>query len=577
MSDLSELNYQLAVRDFQRARKEAAMQQMLARIQGKSSELLCYDEVRRHLRATDKPIERGLQEIPLDKIVGSVGRYQDFTRSFLPKKDSNEERWARVKAAITDMKGMPPIEVYQVGEAYFVKDGNHRVSVAQQLGAKTISAYVTEVETRVSLTVDDDPEEVICKARYAEFLEKTNLDKLQPQADLLMTFCGQYQTLLDQINAECCLIGESSARCEGGDWDTAVLTWYKEVYLPVVKLIRELGVMRRFPERTEADIYVLLSEEREELEEALQWRLDAKTAVSALLQEPPTRPLLNRLIDAVAPDLEVGPQPGRWRQQQLALHREGHLFENILVLLEGIEGDWGILNRVIRWAQIDNDHILGLHIVKHKSQAKSAAVQELRAEFERRCQEAGVEGEFAIEVGGFTTAVIKRAAWVDLVIINLTHPPEAQPLARIGPGWGRLIQRCPRPILAIPDAVQSELSHPLLAYDGSAKADEALFVATYFAVRWQTTLTVLTVKTQHTDTTVLDQARSYLEKHGVTWAEYVLGEGSISDAILTTAKQHNSNFLILGGFGWQPLKRVMLGSTVEHMLREFKQPILICR
>ena len=578
MNDFSELNYQVAIRDFQRARKEAAMQQILARIQGKSSDLLCYDEVRRHLRATGKPIERGLQEIPLDKIVGSVGRYQDFTRSFLPKNDSDQERWARVKTAITDMKGMPPIEVYQVGDAYFVKDGNHRVSIARQLGTKTISAYVTEVETRVSLTADDDPDEVICKARYATFLEKTNLDKLLPQADLLMTFCGQYQTLLDQIEAECRLIGEADMMdCEGEDWETAVITWYNEVYLPVVKIIRQLGIIRNFPECTEADIYVLLSEQREELEEALQWRLDPQVAVPALLQKHNTRPLISRIIDTIVPNLEEGPSPGRWRKQQLALHREDHLFENVLVLLEGVEGDWSLLDRIIHWAQMDNDHILGLHIVPHKSQSNSEAVKALRAEFERRCHEAGVKGEFAIEVGSMTEAIIKRAAWVDLVVINLTHPPESQPLARLGPGWGRLIQRCPRPILAVPDAVQSELSNALLAYDGSAKADEALFVATYFAVRWRSDLTVLTVKTQNTSATALDQARSYLEEHGVTWAEYVLSEEPIATAILSTAATYNSNFLIMGGFGLRPVMRVMLGSTVEHMLREFKQPMLICR
>jgi nucleotide-binding universal stress UspA family protein len=577
MDKLSEANYQIAVRDFQRARKEAAMQQILARLQGKSNSLLCYDDVRRHLRATGKPIERGLQEIPLDKIVGSVGRYQDFTRSYLPKNDSNEERWARVMAAITDMRGMPPIEVYQVGDAYFVKDGNHRVSVARQMGGETISAYVTEVKTRVPLTAADDPDEIICKARYADFLEKTNLDKLRPEADLLMTFCGQYNILLGQINAECCLLGNGILECEQEDWETAVSRWYDKVYLPVVKIIRELGVMRRFPERTETDIYVLLSERREELEAALAWRIDPQTAVPELLQGEEPRPWLTRVLDVVAPGLEEGPSPGQWRQQQLALHREGHLFENILVLLEGIEGDWRILNRVIRWAQIDNDHILGLHVVPSKSDVDSEAVQQLKAEFESRCQEAGVKGEFAIEVGGITAAIIKRAAWVDLVVINLTDPPEDQPLARLRPGWGRLIQRCPRPILVIPDAVETELDRALLAYDGSAKADEALFVATYFAVRWHTSLTVLTVKTTRTESEALDRARAYLEGHGVTETEYVLADEPIAEAILTTAESHNNNLLIMGGFGMRPVMRVVLGSTVEHMLREFKRPMLICR
>ena len=100
------------------------------------------------------------------------------------------------------MTGIPPIEVYQVGDAYFVQDGNHRVSIARRLNSKTITAYVIEVKTRVPFAADDDPNEIICKAHYADFLEKSNLDKLRPDVDLQMTFCGQYQIFLEQIEAE---------------------------------------------------------------------------------------------------------------------------------------------------------------------------------------------------------------------------------------------------------------------------------------------------------------------------------------------------------------------------------------
>ena len=156
MSSKNPLNYHIAVQDFRQARKQAAVQQLLAHLTGKSAELLAYDDVRQQLRETGT-IERGLQEIPLDAIVGSVGRYDDFTRDFMPKKDSDQERWARVKTAVLDMSGMAPIDVYQIGEAYFVRDGNHRVSVARRLGTGTISAHVTEVKTKVPLAVDDDP------------------------------------------------------------------------------------------------------------------------------------------------------------------------------------------------------------------------------------------------------------------------------------------------------------------------------------------------------------------------------------------------------------------------------------
>jgi len=186
----SKASYQLALHDFQYARKQAVMQQILSRLRGKEGELLCFDEVRQQLRSTGATIKHGLQEISLDKIIGSVARYDDFTRSFLPKKDTDEERWVELKAAVNDMVGIPPIEVYQIGDTYFVQDGNHRVSIARQLNSKTISAYVTEIKTRVPLTADDDPNEIICKSHYADFLEKTNLDKLRPDVDLLRTISG---------------------------------------------------------------------------------------------------------------------------------------------------------------------------------------------------------------------------------------------------------------------------------------------------------------------------------------------------------------------------------------------------
>jgi hypothetical protein len=91
-------------------------------------------------------------EIPLDAIAGSVGRYADFTRSFLPRRESAQERWTRVRAAFDRVQDIPPITVFQIGDSYFVLDGNHRVSVARSLGATHIPAHVTVVESRVPLS-----------------------------------------------------------------------------------------------------------------------------------------------------------------------------------------------------------------------------------------------------------------------------------------------------------------------------------------------------------------------------------------------------------------------------------------
>jgi len=580
MRKISQANYQVALRDFQQARKQAVMQQILSRLRGKASELLCFDQVRQQLRSTGITIKHGLQEIPLDKIVGSVARYDDFTRSFLPKRGTDEERWAGVKAAVIDMVGMPPIEVYQVGNAYFVQDGNHRVSIARRLETKTISAYVTEVKTRVPLTADDDPNEIICKSYYADFLEKTNLDKLHPESDLLMTFCGQYQVLLDQIETEHTLLINNRISSKASNLrDKAVKDWYAHVYLPVIHIIRELGVLHRFSERTEADMYVLLSERQAELEEDLGWHVEMETGVSDLIDSGiQHQGLLTRFIKRIAPSLDRGPLPGLWRRQQLARQRYHHLFEHILVPLDGSEEGWQMFEYILQAAQFDGDHILGLHVVSEKAQVDSEAVRQMKAKFSKGCQEAGIQGEFAVEVGNSPVqSIIKHAAWVDFVIVNNTRPPEQHPLPRISPDLKLIIQQCPRPIQVRPDGTQSDHSHALLAYDGSPKANEALFIATYLTARWPKSLTVVTVETTHTSAAALEKAQRYLKLHGLTDVNFVLQKGHIAETILETARIYNINLLFMGGFSFRPVRHLTLGSTAERILREFRHPMWVCR
>jgi nucleotide-binding universal stress UspA family protein len=567
--------YNSAVEDFKRARRAAAMQQMMARLTGKSADLLAYDDVCRYVKSADE-VKQGVREIPLDAIVGSVGRYQDFTRTFWPKNDSDEERWVSVKTAVNDMAGMPPIDVYKAGDVYFVIDGNHRVSIARQLGSDWITARVTEVKLRVPLSPGDNPDEIICKARYAEFLEQTNLDVLRPGADLLMTFCGQYQLLLDQIEAHAALLAEKGEHVNA---ETAVCRWYDEVYLPVLRHIRAQGIMRLFPDRTQADMYILFSERRVELEAALGWEIEPETAVSQLATEESERPrgLAGWLRQTlVPPELSEGPPPGRWREFQKT--RElGCLFADYLVSIRGSESDWQMLDQVVKLAQRDDDRLLGLHIVAREAQRESARVNRIRDRFLRTCHESGLKAEFAVEVGSVVEVIIKRAIFADLVVLNLEHPPGPKPLARLGNRLSQLVQRCPRPILAIPCGAETAMDRVLLAYDGSPKADEALFVATYLATRWPLSLTVVTVETEYTAVEALQNAREYLEAHGVTNATYVLQQMPIAKAVLQTAVDHGINFLIMGGFGFRPMMHFMLGSTVDEILRCFKHPILICR
>ena len=201
MSDeISPVEYKKALEDFKQERTKARLQHLWASITGKSKDLFQYDEITKKLHSSGGS-SKGVRDIPLDAIVGSVNRYQDFNKRFLPLRDNDMQRWARVKSAMTSpgSPGLPPIQVYQIGDSYFVLDGNHRVSVARQMEIDKIEAYVTEIQTRVALSSEDTPEDLIIKQEYVEFLEETQFDKVVADETLLLSFPGQYEALKEHI------------------------------------------------------------------------------------------------------------------------------------------------------------------------------------------------------------------------------------------------------------------------------------------------------------------------------------------------------------------------------------------
>ena len=126
----------------------------------------------------------GLHEVPIDKIVGSMGRYRDFDRAFLPRQKRTKDRWINIgKAHYADVI-LPPVELYKIGEVYFVIDGNHRVSVARERGQIEVDAHVIEIDTNVEITPDMDITELELQAEYARFLATTDLMERCPEVKI---------------------------------------------------------------------------------------------------------------------------------------------------------------------------------------------------------------------------------------------------------------------------------------------------------------------------------------------------------------------------------------------------------
>jgi hypothetical protein len=241
--------------EYTAARQRASMEEWLSFFTGRPNDLLSFEEVKQNLRLQDSAY-KGLQEIEIDKIVGSTGRYRDFTRSFLPRTDETEDRWRRVDAIAHEQQGFPPIEVYKVGEVYFVRDGNHRVSVNKAHQVNTIEAYVIEYKTSVPITKDDDLDDILLKMERTQFFKKTQLDKIKPEQNIDFTEPGRYRLVEEHI-AFHKYLREVECSCEI-TYEEAAASWYDNVYMPVIKKIRDSGVLRDFPGRTEADLYAWL-------------------------------------------------------------------------------------------------------------------------------------------------------------------------------------------------------------------------------------------------------------------------------------------------------------------------------
>jgi len=268
---------------FNAARRRAFVQDILAEISGRSDDLLSFHDVQEHLGLSDPgQADAYLEEIPLDRIVGSVGRYRDFNRAFLPRAHIDPQRWTRV-ARLGSQAALPPISVFRIGDVYFVQDGNHRVSVARARKQKTIMARVVDIPVRVPLGPDTSPDDLILKSGYAEFLEKTSLDRVYGEEHIEMTRPGSYRRMLQQIEVHQFFMGLRSR--DYPSLPEAAAHWYREVYLPVVERIRASGILAHFPGRTEADLYLWITENRARLQMRYAVQEQARQAVEDFAEE----------------------------------------------------------------------------------------------------------------------------------------------------------------------------------------------------------------------------------------------------------------------------------------------------
>jgi len=246
----------MARNDFTKARSRATLARILAMLKAQKDEMLSLGDVRALLRP-DSETYRGMRTVAIDKIVGSEGRYKDFNRAFLPRNDTLMQRWMRVDLAHYQNVILPPIKLFEIGGAYFVRDGNHRVSVARAQGAEFIDAEVTSLSSEIELRPGMSREELkraIIDFEKRRFLEATRLDILRPGCEIALSEVGRYDELIAHIQEHKWYL--NLKKTKEIPFSEAVVSWYDTVYAPISTLVRESRLVSRFPGATEADLYV---------------------------------------------------------------------------------------------------------------------------------------------------------------------------------------------------------------------------------------------------------------------------------------------------------------------------------
>jgi hypothetical protein len=246
----------LAASDFSRVRGKAILSEIQHLMNTDKNRLLSFHDVKDILKPGNQTY-KGSQTVPIKLIIGSEGRYRDFNRYFLPKSDRMRNRWQRVDEAHLRDIILPSIQLYEIGGVYFVRDGNHRVSVAKAQNIEYIDAEVISLASEISLNpgmTTDQLREALIGYEKTVFYDKTEFGKLTGDISLDFSTPGRYDVIYNHILVHKYFLNESKE--EEIPFSEALVSWYNNVYSPAIAIIREQWLLANFPGRTEGDLYV---------------------------------------------------------------------------------------------------------------------------------------------------------------------------------------------------------------------------------------------------------------------------------------------------------------------------------
>jgi len=291
-----------AEEDFSKARNKALFNEIQHLLSPEEASLISLNDVKQLI----KPINEtyvGMKVIPIDKIIGSEGRYKDFDNHFFPKSSFLKTRWEHVDQAAINAIELPPIKVYELAGVYFVRDGNHRVSVAKARGIEFIDAEVVSLQSEIKLKKPDNLGDVVKEIINYEkrlFYNETNFGDITEYWCLDFTTPGRYDVIFNHILTHKYYMNLHQQ--EEVSMEQAILSWFNTVYLPIVSTVREKHILRSFKKRTLSDMYVWIVRYWDELKTKFGDNIPIDEAVSHFKQEyriPVHKRLINHIESVV--------------------------------------------------------------------------------------------------------------------------------------------------------------------------------------------------------------------------------------------------------------------------------------
>jgi nucleotide-binding universal stress UspA family protein len=197
-------------------------------------------------------------------------------------------------------------------------------------------------------------------------------------------------------------------------------------------------------------------------------------------------------------------------------------------------------------------------------------------EFAQAARRENLTAEILLDIGIVPNQICERARSVDLVMIGHRGVNERFSTGLLGSTAESVTRKSPRPLFVSPMHFR-EIRRPVLAYDGSERASQAMRAAAELSALLEVPLAIITVaRDLKLGEKTLAEARKYLEPYSIK-ADFKLIPGHAHEGIIGFLKEYDADLLFIGAYGHSRIIEMVIGSNTEYVMRNAQCPVFLSR